>query len=146
MSSLLKLLRNLLLDAALLEPSGALPLRPGWRRRPACGRRKRCCLGRAPVVACYQVEQPLMAPGLLPSPPHPPTPTPAGLLRVVRTRCATHSDSDERKLAQAVLRKWQPPEAAGGGSRPGSAQASQARTTPATASPWSRTWPISLIP
>lgn len=53
---------------------------------------------------------------------------PAGLLRVVRTRCATHSDTDERKLAQALLRKWQPPEPAGGstGSRPGSAQASQA--------------------
>ncbi len=52
----------------------------------------------------------------------------AGLLRVVRTRCATHSDTDERKLAQALLRKWQPPEPAeaSNGGRPGSAQASQA--------------------
>ncbi|PRW44477.1 lysine-specific histone demethylase 1-like protein 3 isoform A [Chlorella sorokiniana] len=52
----------------------------------------------------------------------------SGLLRVARTRCATHSDTDERKLAQALLRKWQPPEPAAGssGSRPGSTQASQA--------------------
>lgn len=49
-------------------------------------------------------------------------------MRVVRTRCATHSDTDERKLAQALLRKWQTPEPAAGssGSRPGSTQASQA--------------------
>ena len=47
---------------------------------------------------------------------------------MVRTRCATHSDTDERKLAQALLRKWQPPEPAeaSNGGRPGSAQASQA--------------------
>lgn len=69
-------------------------------------------------------------PVLTPPRPRPAAP-PAGLLRVVRTRCATHSDTDERKLAQAVLRKWQPPEGGSGdGSRPGSAQASQASGAP----------------
>lgn len=46
---------------------------------------------------------------------------PTGLRTVVKSRCTTHSDGEQRKLAHEVLRKWDPPVPAG---RPGSAQAS----------------------